>query len=255
VTSGISVWWSTVTGASSTVPPCAGDATTWDAGYGGCSTYWNFGSNANFCRSHSSGGLNASEVCPECGSCATTTTPSSYVVGGTFIAAATTTPPHTSYSLATEVTAGTAGTFYIICWAHLPETAADFALHIGAFTLNGPLTQSFNCPMTQQCVVNLAGTGLHVGTSATHVGGRTNMVRVISYISYNSMYDINYNSSCSLPLCRGDAATWDAGYGGCSTYLVDATVLSTDTGNWFNCASHSSGGLSASEGARSAVRA
>jgi len=48
---------------------CQGDSSTWDAGFGGCSTYAPGESNDFFCDSDLSGGLYAQEACEECGQC------------------------------------------------------------------------------------------------------------------------------------------------------------------------------------------
>jgi len=49
---------------------CQGDSSTWNAGYGSCSTYGPGAGNEAWCDSDSSGDLFAQDVCEECGQCA-----------------------------------------------------------------------------------------------------------------------------------------------------------------------------------------
>jgi hypothetical protein len=59
----------TPTPPPSGLPPCQGDAATWDAGYGLCPTYAEGQGNNNWCGSDSHLDLLANQVCSSCGAC------------------------------------------------------------------------------------------------------------------------------------------------------------------------------------------
>lgn len=58
-----------------TFPDCQGSPDTWDAGFGGCSTYASGQSNDAFCKTDHKFDLYASQVCEECGECVKVPTP------------------------------------------------------------------------------------------------------------------------------------------------------------------------------------
>jgi hypothetical protein len=103
------------------------------------------------------------------------------------------------------VTAGTSGTHYRLCFAHSPAAHTDYGFEVGAFTLNGPLVQDIDCPLTVSCMVQLIGTGLV----------STNNVRVVSsdqLCSTSATAPVGYAGSAfatySLP---GGLNTFDLG--------------------------------------------
>jgi hypothetical protein len=51
------------------LPKCSGDRRSWNAGYGGCTTYEAGRVNHLFCAKDVANGLYADEVCQECGAC------------------------------------------------------------------------------------------------------------------------------------------------------------------------------------------
>jgi len=54
-------------GGPSALPTCSGDANSWNAGYGPCTSY--AGMNHGYCSMDMSEGLYARDVCPQCGQC------------------------------------------------------------------------------------------------------------------------------------------------------------------------------------------
>jgi hypothetical protein len=63
------------------------------------------------------------------------------------------------FPLGTEVTGGTSGASYKLCWSYAPVLNTDFSYEVGAFTLNGPVTEDFFCSLTISCAVQLDGVG------------------------------------------------------------------------------------------------
>jgi len=57
------------------LPACVGDSSTFNAGYGGCDTYYSGSSNYNYCNCDFSCPYFASDVCPGCGACEVGPTP------------------------------------------------------------------------------------------------------------------------------------------------------------------------------------
>jgi hypothetical protein len=102
-------------------------------------------------------------------------------------------------------TGGTSGSRYRLCYAHSPAANTDYSFEVGTFTLNGPLVQEIDCPLTAHCLVQLTGTGLR----------STNKVRVVS----------------SGQLCSTSAST-PVGYAGAifATYLYPGAVSTFDLG-------------------------
>jgi LPXTG-motif cell wall-anchored protein len=94
---------SSSTQATTTPVLCVGNADTWDAGYGRCSSYADGMTNHYYCRADSSQGFIAMQVCSECGGCEMTTTTTTNTVTST-------TKTHTSQSATGTTVTGTATT-------------------------------------------------------------------------------------------------------------------------------------------------
>ena len=65
------------------------------------------------------------------------------------------------YAVASSaIIAGVHGSGYTVCWGHNPSANAHYMFEVGTFTLNGPVAENFECPMTVACSIQLTGTGL-----------------------------------------------------------------------------------------------
>ena len=65
------------------------------------------------------------------------------------------------YAVASSaITAGVHGSGYTVCWGHNPSANTHYMFEVGTFTLNGPVAENFECPMTVACTIQLTGTDL-----------------------------------------------------------------------------------------------
>ena len=99
-----------------------------------------------------------------------------------------------------QITAGVHGSGYKLCWAHNPSGNADYMFEVGTFTLNGPVAENFECPMTVACSIQLTGTDL----------ANTNKVKVqASGTTCSTRSSARGSAAASAPASRS-ATPWTA---------------------------------------------